>query len=627
MEPDQSEHGKKGGRPSKQAQAKAKASKEVRLGKQSTMGSFFRPAFGPQQQQQPIQRPQAATPNPSEKTILDYDELHSADDQSDDEELEQLTQEQKDALQEALESRQGQRTSYSESHKAKAVKVYKSVGGNQRKAVRLLNRMGYSKLETKSLRKWIKKDSGEIVAGKRGKKVNEEFEGEVMQRLVFVLIDGVDDQKKATVLANVAYSYEVIKLAAKDVQGQQKWSEDAAIQKLKFSAKWVHSFLERAQMRRKRVTAKEKKRPSDKDVRERMRAIQQVIVDHKFEPADVFSADETGINFGIMPRYQYVLQSQGRGTVPDSDEKARFTAMLWGAADGSMGPPYIIIKCSVVGADLRGTRVLNAVLEDLNKEEPGAWEKLEWSRELKLNIKGKEVTQTYYRPYLLHVLSNTVITLQHKAWMDSVGMAMWADTQMKRYLAGREVLVVWDNCGPHNVEAVREVFAEQGIKVESLPPNMTDLLQVMDLVVNGPLKAAMLAARSLSLYESYQQYRIACLRELAKGPAAKLPLFQPPKPTQLQGLQCILEACRGPLSTDKFQTGVRRAFISVGLTPEGGVFREYTGRSAPVVSAALSPMGSVSSSERFSAVDLISDIEFEVRGDEQDNEETDAASV
>lgn len=262
MEADQSEHGKKGGRPSKEAQAKAKAAKEVRLGKQSTMSNFFRSAAGPQQPPL-IRPPEAAAPDPVEQTIHDFDELHSADDESDDAEVDELTEAQKDLLKEAQESRQGQRASYTEVHKAKAMKVYKSVGGNQRKTIRLLRRSGFGKLESKSLRRWIKEASGETVIGKRGKKVNQEFEGEVMQRLVFLLIDEVDNQKQATVLANVAYNYEVIKIAAKDVQKQEKWLKDSAIQKLQFSSKWVHSFLERAQMRRKRVTAKEKKRPSD----------------------------------------------------------------------------------------------------------------------------------------------------------------------------------------------------------------------------------------------------------------------------------------------------------------------------------------------------------------------------
>ena len=45
-------------------------------------------------------------------------------------------------------------------------------------------------------------------------------------------------------------------------------------------------------------------------------------------------------------------------------------------------------------------------------------------------------------------------------------------------------LIVWDNCGPHKVDAVRAVFAEWGVYAQEVPPKMTDTLQVMDLVVN-----------------------------------------------------------------------------------------------------------------------------------------------
>ena len=40
------------------------------------------------------------------------------------------------------------------------------------------------------------------------------------------------------------------------------------------------------------------------------------------------------------------------------------------------------------------------------------------------------------------------------------------------------------------VDAVREAYAAWAIDWAELPPKMTDILQVMDLVVNGPLKAA-----------------------------------------------------------------------------------------------------------------------------------------
>ena len=39
----------------------------------------------------------------------------------------------------------------------------------------------------------------------------------------------------------------------------------------------------------------------------------------------------------------------------------------------------------------------------------------------------------------------------------------------------------------------------------NLPPNMTDVLQVMDLVVNAPLKAGIRRVRCDSLYDYFQK--------------------------------------------------------------------------------------------------------------------------
>ena len=54
----------------------------------------------------------------------------------------------------------------------------------------------------------------------------------------------------------------------------------------------------------------------------------------------------------------------------------------------------------------------------------------------------------------------------------------------------------------------RGVFAEWGIAIENLPPNMTDLLQVMDLVVNGPIKADIRRAHIQAIFDYFQSWKI-----------------------------------------------------------------------------------------------------------------------
>ena len=82
---------------------------------------------------------------------------------------------------------------------------------------------------------------------------------------------------------------------------------------------------------------------------------------------------------------------------------------------------------------------------------------------------------------------------------------MWCDLQFgpcAQEKGGSLMVWVWDNCRPHKahkVDSVRAVFDEWGVHVRELPPKMTDVLQVMDLVVNGPLKAAIRRHRTRML--------------------------------------------------------------------------------------------------------------------------------
>ena len=140
-----------------------------------------------------------------------------------------------------------------------------------------------------------------------------------------------------------------------------------------------------------------------------------------------------------------------------------------------MGPSFNIIKMSVKGIDLSSSTVLNNLMKMPGFGEADGWEKRIWRRSLTLTVKNKTVTGEHVRPYLYHKESMTVITVQLKAWMDSAGICMWADTQLgpyfKKYGRGR-CCVVWDNCGSHNVDAVAAVLKEWNITPANLPKNI-----------------------------------------------------------------------------------------------------------------------------------------------------------
>jgi len=54
---------------------------------------------------------------------------------------------------------------------------------------------------------------------------------------------------------------------------------------------------------------------------------------------------------------------------------------------------------------------------------------------------------------------------------------------------------VWDNFSAHHVQVVTDAFQAAGVDIVCLLPNTTDILQVMDLVVNGPGKAFIRSVR------------------------------------------------------------------------------------------------------------------------------------
>ena len=89
-------------------------------------------------------------------------------------------------------------------------------------------------------------------------------------------------------------------------------------------------------------------------------------------------------------------------------------------------------------------------------------------------------------------------------WTSTLG-----DTIMGPWTAdhGGKSLIIWDKCRSHLSPLVVDHFKAAGIRLETLPPNMTDLLQVLDLLFNGPFKAFLRHERLLPIYETFQKHR------------------------------------------------------------------------------------------------------------------------
>jgi hypothetical protein len=176
------------------------------------------------------------------------------------------------------------------------------------------------------------------------------------------------------------------------------------------------------------------------------------------------------------------------------------------------------------------------------------------------------VTREYKVPYLQHPNSN-IITIQHKAWMDTVRVCMWIDLQLgphfdaKRGYAG----LVWDNCGPHGVAAVKELASAWGISRLPLPPNMTDVLQVMDLVVNAPVKAKVRRDRVTKLYNDFQAWTIRRLQATIEKKDS-VP-FNPAKPKVVDGLRTLLSMRDTTFAEQRFKESLARSFVDCCIAP------------------------------------------------------------
>eukprot|EP00966_Prymnesium_polylepis_P186717 4328315-Prymnesium_polylepis.2 len=86
---------------------------------------------------------------------------------------------------------------------------------------------------------------------------------------------------------------------------------------------------------------------------------------------------------------------------------------------------------------------------------------------------------------------------------------------------------------------------------------MTDILQVMDLIVNGPLKSGIRRARIETLFGYFQSFKIARLQHLSREDGTPPPDVKPPKPTQHEGLRTVFKVIKETLETEKFEKSMK----------------------------------------------------------------------
>ena len=90
------------------------------------------------------------------------------------------------------------------------------------------------------------------------------------------------------------------------------------------------------------------------------------------------------MNHAAPPKIQYVPVSAEQATAPEADDKARFTAFLYGSAAGKMQPVMFIVKCTSSSAvDLTRTTVLSKLHAGAFSPACG-WTLRHWEREMEV---------------------------------------------------------------------------------------------------------------------------------------------------------------------------------------------------------------------------------------------------
>jgi hypothetical protein len=229
-----------------------------------------------------------------------------------------------------------------------------------------------------------------------------------------------------------------------------------------------------------------------------------------------------------------------------------------------MLPSHTILKtaCKDDARQEASTKLRNMCNKLQDLQPTASWEHRTWIKTLDFGKGSKE----YVRHYLINGQGD-IISLQQNAWMDSAGCIMWLELVVVPWASrlGRRPFIVWDNFDPHHkaAKAIAEgqVILAVPVSFEFLPARCTRKLQVMDLVTNAVLKAAMRKFRLARLYNNFQNFRFA----YSQVKSEVKPVFQAPDIKEVDGVIDLLAATHIAFASQAYKDGMKRAFVKVGL--------------------------------------------------------------
>jgi hypothetical protein len=179
--------------------------------------------------------------------------------------------------------------------------------------------------------------------------------------------------------------------------------------------------------------------------------------------------------------------------------------------------------------------------------------------------------------YLYHAETNHLITTQHRAWSDTPRQAMFYDLVMKPLSEkkGKKLFLWMDNCPVHKASGLDKVLEESNVTPAFLPPHMTSKLQVLDLVVNGPIKAHLRTLRGTRTATEFQQVKRQHYTTHSANPNKQFD-WVPPKQTVVEAVLDVIELMKEYNASEKMKESIRQSFIKTGTYfDENRTFNQY----------------------------------------------------
>jgi hypothetical protein len=264
----------------------------------------------------------------------------------------------------------------------------------------------------------------------------------------------------------------------------------------------------------------------------------------------------------MTPLYWHVVSlTRANDFTGISNSKLRVTGHIMVNAEGAFAPLFLIIKHNVKKQNANETSA--RVIENLHKEpEYAGWELKKYRRIFVDEKTGK--VDDFRVKYIEHPTEGHIITSQNKAWNDKFRYSMYLDLVVSKLKdSPDDDIFIWqDNCSLHHTTEVEEVALEKKITFGFLPPNTTHLLQVLDLVVNGPIKYHIRRINAERIYSKFALYREHYARlTVDKRKKSK---FIYPKPVLKDVIYELIDVFNNDFKSAKFQKTVQSCFIKVG---------------------------------------------------------------